>query len=83
MEKKVLTQEEIQSLKKLQANQANIITALGSVEYQLEVLTLQKQNLKIELQKQLEEETKTSEELSKKYGEGNIDLEKGEIIILP
>jgi hypothetical protein len=83
MEKKVLTQEEIQSLKKLQINQANIITALGSVEYQLEVLTLQKQNLKIELQKQLEEETKTSEELSKKYGEGNIDLEKGEIIILP
>ncbi len=83
METKVLTQEEIQSLKKLQINQANIITALGSVEYQLEVLTLQKQNLKIELQKQLEEETKTSEELSKKYGEGNIDLEKGEIIILP
>jgi hypothetical protein len=82
MEKKVLTQEEIQLLKKLQTNQANIITALGSVEYQLEVLTLQKQNLKIELQKQLEEETKTSEELSKKYGEGNIDLEKGEIIIL-
>jgi len=80
MENKVLTQEEIQSLKTIQTNQSNLVQALGTVEYRIQLLELDKQSLKVQLQKQIEEETKIAKELQEKYGDGNIDLEKGEFI---
>jgi len=80
MENKVLTQEEIQSLKSFQTNQSNLVQALGTVEYRIQLLELDKQTLKLQLQKQTEEETKIAKELQEKYGDGNIDLEKGEFI---
>jgi hypothetical protein len=80
MENKVLTQEEIQSLKSIQTSQSNLIQALGTVEYRIQLLELDKQTLKTQLQKQIEDETKVAEELQEKYGDGNIDLEKGEFI---
>ncbi len=80
MENKVLTQEEIQSLKTIQTNQSNLVQALGTVEYRIQLLELDKQALKSQLQKQVEEETKIAKELQEKYGDGNIDLEKGEFI---
>ena len=80
MEKKVLTQEEIQSLKTIQTNQSNLIQTLGTVEYRIQLLELDKQTLKSQLQKQIEEETKVAKDLQEKYGDGNIDLEKGEFI---
>ena len=80
MENKVLTQEEIQSLKTIQTNQSNLVQSLGTVEYRIQLLELDKQTLKIQLQKQIEDETKIAKELQEKYGDGNIDLEKGEFI---
>jgi hypothetical protein len=80
MENKVLTQEEIQSLKTIQINQSNIVQSLGTVEYRIQLLELDKQSLKSQLQKQIEEETTIAKELQEKYGDGNIDLEKGEFI---
>ena len=80
MENKVLTQEEIQSLKSIQTNQSNLVQTLGTVEYRIQLLELDKQTLKLQLQKQVEEETKIAKELQEKYGDGNIDLEKGEFI---
>ena len=38
MENKVLTQEEIQQLKNLQFKQNSLVTNLGNLEYNLEVL---------------------------------------------
>ena len=80
MENKVLTQEEIQSLKTIQINQSNLIQALGTLEYRIQLLELDKQTIKSQLQKQVEEETVVAKELQEKYGDGNIDLEKGEFI---
>jgi translation initiation factor 2 alpha subunit (eIF-2alpha) len=80
MEKKVLTQEEIQSLKTIQQNQIDLIQTLGTIEYRIQLLELDKQTLKLQLQKQVEEETKIGKQLQEKYGDGNIDLEKGEFI---
>jgi hypothetical protein len=80
MENKVLTQEEIQSLKTIQINQSNLVQSLGTVEYRIQLLELDKQTLKLQLQKQIEDETKIAEELQEKYGDGSIDLEKGEFI---
>jgi hypothetical protein len=80
MENKVLTQEEIQSLKNIQTNQSNLVQALGTIEYRIQLLELDKQNLKSQLQKQIEDETTIAKALQEKYGDGNIDLEKGEFI---
>lgn len=78
METKVLTQEEIQSLKTLQENQSSLVTALGDLEYQITILESRKQFLKNEIAIQIESEIKIGKELQEKYGEGNINLEKGE-----
>ena len=83
MEKQVLTQEEIQQLKNLQTKQNLLVTNLGNIEYNLEVLNAQRLLLKQEIQNQISEELKLGEELQKKYGDGNIDLEKGEFIPTP
>jgi len=80
MEKKVLTQEEIQSLKKIQANQQILLDAFGDIEYKIQLFELEKQKLKQSLQLQVEEEIKIGKQLQEKYGDGNIDLEKGEFI---
>jgi septal ring factor EnvC (AmiA/AmiB activator) len=80
MEKQVLTQEEIQSLKNIQSRQQSLLNMFGDLEYKIQILELEKQNLKQQLQKQLEEEEKIGKQLQQKYGDGNIDLEKGEFI---
>jgi hypothetical protein len=80
MEKKVLTQEEIQSLKNIQSNQSLLIEQLGLLEYKIQILELEKQKLKQTLQNQLETEEQIGKQLQQKYGDGNIDLEKGEFI---
>ncbi len=83
MEKQVLTQEEIQSLKNIQNNQLLLIEQLGALEYRIQILELEKQKLKQTLQNQLETEEQIGKQLQQKYGDGNIDLEKGEFIPSP
>jgi hypothetical protein len=80
MEKQVLTQEEIQSLKTIQSNQSLLIEQLGLLEYKVLILEKEKQKLKQTLQKQLEEEELIGKQLQQKYGDGSINLEKGEFI---
>jgi hypothetical protein len=80
MEKQVLTQEEIQSLKNIQNNQSLLIEQLGLLEYRILLLEKEKEKLKQILQRQLEEEEQIGKQLQQKYGDGNIDLEKGEFI---
>lgn len=80
MEKQVLTQEEIQSLKNIQTNQSLLIEQLGVLEYRILILEKEKQKLKQTLQNQLETEEQIGKQLQQKYGDGNIDLEKGEFI---
>ena len=83
MEKQVLTQEEIQSLKTIQSNQSLLIEQLGLLEYKVLILEKEKEKLKQTLQNQLEEEEKLGKHLQQKYGDGHIDLEKGEFIPSP
>jgi hypothetical protein len=83
MEKQVLTQEEIQSLKNIQNNQSLLIEQLGLLEYKIQILELEKQKLKQTLQNQIETEEQIGKQLQQKYGDGSIDLEKGEFIPVP
>lgn len=80
MTTKVLTQEELQKLKSIQEKRVQLTEQFGIIELRFQELELQKDYLKEELKKLRQEEVTTGESLQKKYGDGTINLEKGEFI---
>jgi hypothetical protein len=80
MTTKVLTQEEIQSLKSIQEKYLQLVEQFGIIEIKIQGLESQKKYLKEELAKLYQEEIKLGEDLQQKYGDGTINLEKGEFI---
>lgn len=80
MTTKVLTQEEIQSLKLIQEKRIQLVEQFGVLEMRLQDLEYQKEQLKTNLQQLRQEEIKVGETLQQKYGDGSINLEKGEFI---
>lgn len=81
METKVLEQEEIQSIKDLQTRREQLMSDFGFIEMRIQELELQKENLINFLVDVRTAEVKLSNDLQAKYGEGTIDLAKGEITI--
>lgn len=86
MENLKLTQEEITSIKELQAQYNKSVFELGSVEAQLHYLLAQSKSLETEknnilsdMNKIGEKEKELVDSLQEKYGAGNIDLATGEI----
>lgn len=75
METKVLTQEEVTQLKDLQNKRKNLSDQFGLLEINYET---QKQLLIIQLNTLLQEENQIGLQLQQKYGDGVIDLDKGE-----
>ena len=80
METKVLTQEEVQSLKNAREKRIQITEGFGILESRIQELQLQKEVLKQELKNLVEQETQLGGALQQRYGNGSIDLEKGEFI---
>jgi len=80
MENKKLTTEELNSVRKLQEDYAAITNQLGSLELTKIQIEDRKQALLSSLKTTQEEERKISAELSEKYGDGQIDMDKGEFI---
>jgi len=80
MENKVLSQDELQKLKDFQTNRNALIRDFGFIEYQIQELELQKKGLIEALVKIKNEEIQVAKELQEKYGEGAIDIDKGEFI---
>jgi hypothetical protein len=80
MTTKVLTPEEIQSLKLIQEKRIQLVEQFGVLEMRLQDLEYQKGQLKTNLQQLRQEEIKVGETLQQKYGDGSINLEKGEFI---
>jgi len=75
METKVLTQEEITQLKELQSKRKDLSEQFGLLEVNYET---QKQSLLYQLNQLLQEEDSIGSQLQQKYGDGTIDLDKGE-----
>ena len=71
METKVLTQEEITQLQNIKSKRFELIEQFG-------ILAIQKETLKKDLHKLLEEEQNLASKLQQKYGDGTINIEKGE-----
>ena len=80
MENKVLTPEELQKLKNVQINRNSLMRDFGFIEYQIQELELQKEGLIEALSKIKNDETQIAKELQEKYGEGAVNIDKGEFI---
>jgi hypothetical protein len=81
MATQVLEQEEIQSIKDLQTKREQLMADFGFIEMRIQELELQKENLINALVEVRNSEATLSNELQTKYGNGTIDLDKGEITI--
>ena len=75
-----LTEEEIKDIKDLQSTRNNIIVELGNLEAYFFDISLKKADLQKQLGELTERDQKLGKDLSDKYGNGSIDLEKGEFI---
>jgi oligoribonuclease NrnB/cAMP/cGMP phosphodiesterase (DHH superfamily) len=81
-----LTQEEIQQIKELQTRYNQTILEIGAAEAQLivfqeniEKLTEAKKGLVSDLKTIEQKESELVKSLQEKYGQGNINIETGEI----
>lgn len=74
----VLTQEELQQVQSLQSKRDQLTIDFGYTEFKIQELELQKETLIEKLSQLKLEETKVGKEFQEKYGEGSIDITKGE-----
>lgn len=80
MERKVLTQEEVSQLKSIREKRIKLIENFGLLESRIQEFNMQKEELNEELKKLIKEEIQLGANLQQKYGDGSIDLDKGEFI---
>jgi hypothetical protein len=80
MTTKVLTQEEISQLNFLEQERSELIFKFGQLEFQIQQINLEKENLKNQMLNLRQTELNLAQTLQNKYGEGTIDLAKGEFI---
>lgn len=78
------TEEELNSLKELRTNNANIVNQFGQVELEkflthqrLEQLDEAKNQLTQQIEKLQEREAQLVKELNDKYGVGTVDIDSG------
>lgn len=78
METKVLTQEELQQIKDIQQEKSVLVEQFGFVEYSIQDLEQQKQTLNSSLSNLKQKEIELGKTLQERYGDGTINVEKGE-----
>ena len=80
MENKKLTEEELKKIQDLQNQRQGTILELGNLEaYQFDI-DKRKEELSDALDELRKSDQELGKELNEKYGDGSIDLEKGEFI---
>jgi len=72
-----LSTEELETIKQLQQKQQDLISRFGQLEYQMQLLELQKDQLVETIGQLQQDEQKTGEALTQKYGNGTVNLESG------
>jgi hypothetical protein len=78
METKVLTQEELQQIKDIQQEKSILVEQFGLIEYSIQDLEQQKQTLNSSLSNLKQKEIELGKTLQERYGDGTINVEKGE-----
>tara|TARA_Y100001973_G_C5055222_1_gene259838 strand:+ start:139 stop:462 length:324 start_codon:yes stop_codon:yes gene_type:complete len=74
------TPEEIERLKNYQAKLNNLVYNLGQLKYTQIQLDAQEEMMKGAIMKAKEEEKQIADNLSQKYGQGQLDIESGTFI---
>jgi len=80
MEKMLLEKSELDTIKQIQQTEIDLVDQFGRIEFQVQTLLLQKEELKQEITKLKIASNKIGEQLQQKYGDGNINIETGEFI---
>jgi predicted transcriptional regulator len=75
-----VTDKELKSIKEVQRKQAELVTSLGSLEYELQILKEQKEQIFISLSKVEKDINTLMEKLKEKYGDVSIDIETGNLV---
>ena len=78
MTTQVLTQEELTQVQSLQSTRDQLTIDFGYIEFQIQELELKKESLVDALTQLKNEEIQVGKEISEKYGEGSINITKGE-----
>ena len=78
MKSKKLTTKEVNELQELQITQEKIISSLGQIETQKQILKNKKENILNQFSTLQEKQSKVAKNLQEKYGDGNINIETGE-----
>ena len=74
---KTVDAEDLQSLKTLQADMDNLVVAFGQLAIQEKAISVQREELDSLLVQIKQKEVNLAAELSKKYGEGSLDISTG------
>jgi len=77
-----LLKEELQQLKDIQSTDNELTFSLGQIEIKKVFLENQRKKIQDQYQHHILQQDKVGKELQEKYGDGNIDLEKGEFVKL-
>jgi hypothetical protein len=80
METKQLTPEEIQIIKTIRQERSKITNQFGDIEILIQEYEIIKQDLIEQLSSLKKREVKVGQELQEKYGDGVINIEKGEFV---
>jgi hypothetical protein len=80
METKQLTPEEIQTIKTIRQERSEITNQFGDIEILIQEYEIIKQDLIEQLSSLKKREVKVGQELQEKYGDGVINIEKGEFV---
>ena len=80
MEKKVLTQEEVDAIKDLQDKFQIITVDLGQLESQIININVKKRKVTEQLEQLMTQEDALTAKIQSKYGKGTILLDSGEFI---
>lgn len=81
MEKKFLNKEELESLRKLENEYAELINSLGTIEYQIILLHKNKETIKQNISNYEGKLSEFEKVLVEKYGtDGKFDLEEGTFV---
>ena len=83
MENKNLTQEELQQLKDIRNQVLQLASTLGEISYQEVLLNMDKTKITEAIKETRTKEQALFAEFGKKYGDGVINLETGEIQVKP
>ena len=78
METIKLSPEELENLNSINEEYTSILISLGRIETEKLSLEKQKQSLTLQFEKLQSKEQDLAASLTKKYGDGNIDLNTGE-----